>query len=116
MNCPRCRKPSIPDAAYCAYCGSKLSLEKKKCRSKSRGNGTGCAYKRAGSWVAQVIVDWRIPADESKRLIPVKVTKGGFKTRDKALQSSKKQLLETLNAFEKEKKYLGHIVLDVDPV
>ena len=36
--------------------------------------------------------------------------------RDKALQSSKKQLLETLNAFEKEKKYFGYIVLDVDPV
>ena len=61
-------------------------MSEKKRRVKTRGNGTGCAYKRGGSWVAQVIVDWRIPADESKRLIPVKVTKGGFKTRDKALQ------------------------------
>ena len=57
----------------------------RKRRVKSRGNGTGCAYKRGGSWVAQVIVDWRITA-EDKPLVPVKVTKGGFKTRDKALQ------------------------------
>ena len=46
-------------------------MSEKKRRTKTRGNGTGCAYKRGGSWVAQVIVDWRIPADESKRLIPV---------------------------------------------
>ena len=60
-------------------------MSEKKRRTKSRGNGTGCAYKRGGSWVAQVIVDWRITA-EDKPLVPVKVTKGGFKTRDKALQ------------------------------
>ena len=60
-------------------------MSEKKRRTKSRGNGTGCAYKRGGSWVAQVIVDWRVTA-EDKPLVPVKVTKGGFKTRDKALQ------------------------------
>ena len=60
-------------------------MSEKKRRVKSRGNGTGCAYKRNGSWVAQVIVDWRISA-EDKPLVPVKVTKGGFKTRDQALQ------------------------------
>ncbi len=36
--------------------------------------------------------------------------------RDKALQSNKKQLLDSVNAFEKEKKYFGHMFLDVDPV
>ena len=60
-------------------------MTEKKRRTKSRGNGTGSAYKRGGSWVAQVIVDWRVTA-EDKPLVPVKVTKGGFKTRDKALQ------------------------------
>ena len=54
-------------------------------RTKSRGNGTGCAYKRNGNWVAQVVVDWRVTA-ENKPLVPVKVTKGGFRTRDQALQ------------------------------
>ena len=58
-----------------------------KRRSKSRGNGTGCAYwsPKYRYWVAQVITDWRITADD-KPLVPVKKTKGGFKTRDQALQ------------------------------
>jgi integrase len=60
-------------------------MTEKKRRVKTRGNGAGCAYKRNGSWVAQVIVDWRISA-EDKPLVPVKVTKGGFRTRDQALQ------------------------------
>ena len=58
-----------------------------KKHTKSRGNGTGCAYWDSVHryWVAQVIVDWRVSA-EDKPLVPVKKTKGGFKTRDKALQ------------------------------
>lgn len=56
-------------------------------RTKTRGNGTGCAYWDPVHryWIAQVIVDWRVSA-EDKPLVPVKKTKGGFKTRDKALQ------------------------------
>ena len=58
-----------------------------KRRTKTRGNGTGCAYWDPVHryWIAQVIVDWRVSA-EDKPLVPVKKTKGGFKTRDKALQ------------------------------
>ena len=58
-----------------------------KRRTKTRGNGTGCAYWDPVHryWIAQVIVDWRVTA-EDKPLVPVKKTKGGFKTRDKALQ------------------------------
>lgn len=36
--------------------------------------------------------------------------------RDKSLQENKKRLLESLYAFEKEKKYHGHLSWDVDPV
>lgn len=36
--------------------------------------------------------------------------------RDKALQANKRKLMERVNAFEKEKKYFGHIILDVDPI
>ena len=62
-------------------------MTEKKRRAKSRGNGTGCAYWDPVHryWIAQVIVDWRVSA-EDKPLVPVKKTKGGFKTRDKALQ------------------------------
>ena len=87
MNCLRCRFPSPPDAVYCPRCGRKLSPEQKKCRTKSRGTGTGCAYYSAKYryWIAQAVVDWRVIA-EDKPLVPVKKTKGGFKTRDQALQ------------------------------
>jgi len=62
-------------------------MSEKKRRMKSRGNGTGCAYWSAKYryWVAQAVVDWRIPEDETKPLIPVKKTKGGFKRREDAL-------------------------------
>ena len=88
MICPKCRKDSIPDAVYCPYCGKKLSPEQKQRRAKSRGNGTGCAYysQQYHYWIAQVVVDRKLPDDESKPLIPVKKTKGGFKRREDALQ------------------------------
>ena len=86
MICPKCKTENPDNAVYCMCCGRKNGTSARKSRIKSRGNGTGCAYRRGNSWVAQVIIDWRIPSDESKPLIPVKVTKGGFHTRDQALQ------------------------------
>lgn len=62
-------------------------MSEKKRRTKTRGNGTGSAYYSAKYryWIAQVIVDWRLPDDETKPLIPVKKTKGGFKRKEDAL-------------------------------
>ena len=36
--------------------------------------------------------------------------------RDKALTARKQTLTATIAAFEKERRYLGHIIIDVDPV
>ena len=86
MICQKCKKPSPLDAPFCPYCGRKLSPGKDR-RRKSRGNGTGCAYWDPVHryWIAQVVDDYRVPADESKQMIPVKKTKGGFKRREDAL-------------------------------
>lgn len=86
MICKKCKKDSVPGAAYCAYCGRKLSADKRK-RAKSRGNGTGCAYYDPVHryWIAQVIDGYRKPSDESKQMIPIKKTKGGFARREDAL-------------------------------
>ena len=54
-------------------------------KTKSRGNGQGCAYKRGDTWTAQWVVDYRKPKDASKQLIPVKKTKAGFPTKKEAL-------------------------------
>lgn len=86
MICQKCKKPSPLEAPFCPYCGRKLSPGKDR-RRKSRGNGTGCAYwdQVHRYWIAQVVDDYRVPADESKQMIPVKKTKGGFKRREDAL-------------------------------
>lgn len=89
MNCPKCHKPSPPDAAFCPYCGRKLSTSARK--PKRTANGTGCAYKRGNGWTAEAVVGWReLPDDiqdpsNVRQRIPIKRTKAGFKTKADAL-------------------------------
>jgi len=54
-------------------------------RPKSRGNGQGSAYKRGKTWVAQVVIGYRLPSDDSKQPIPIKRRKGGYKTKAEAI-------------------------------
>ena len=103
MICVKCGKSFQLDAVFCPFCGNKLQKSQKKRRVKSRGNGTGTAFKRGSTWTAQVVVDWRVISDD-KHLVPVKKTKSGFKTRDAALQycpvlknSDPKESTETLH-------------------
>ena len=84
MICTKCKQEVVQGAIFCPWCGKKLTATK-KARVKSRGNGTGTAFRRGSTWTAQVIVDWRVIADD-KPLVPVKKTKSGFKSRDAALQ------------------------------
>ena len=60
-------------------------MSEKKRRTKSRGNGTGTAFKRGSTWTAQVVVGWRVIA-EDKPTVAITRSKGGFKTRDEALR------------------------------
>ena len=86
MICTKCKQEVVQGAIFCPWCGKKLTATK-KARSKSRGNGTGCAYYSAKYryWVAQVVDGYREPEDKSKPMIPIKKTKGGFKRREDAL-------------------------------
>ena len=59
--------------------------ETKKRRTKTRGNGTGTAFKRGSTWTAQVVIGWKVIADD-KPLSAITRSKGGFKTRDAALR------------------------------
>jgi integrase len=74
-------------------CGKKIQTTKKR-RTKSRGNGTGCAYYDADHryWVAQIVTGYReLPPfspdnpENRKSRIPIKKTKSGFKRREDAL-------------------------------
>lgn len=90
MICPKCREETPDESVFCCRCGHRLSAQK-KCRSKSRGNGSGTAFKRGSTWTAQVVIGWRDPPPldlnkpDKKKLIPIKLTKGGFKTKSDAL-------------------------------
>lgn len=63
-------------------------------KTKSRGNGQGCAYQRKGytTWTAEVVVGWRPPNKEGGKPIPIKRTKGGFKLKKEALNCCQKLL------------------------
>ena len=84
MICPKCKAPQRDGAVFCDMCGKKL-MSQKKGRTKSRGNGTGTAFKRGSTWTAQVVVD-RVVVAEDKPLKKITRSKGGFKSRDEALR------------------------------
>ena len=94
MTCPKCKQSFQIDAAFCPFCGKKLSSTPRARRTKSRGNGTGCAYYDSVHryWVAQIVDGYRdLPPfsldnpENRKQKIPIKKTKGGFKRREDAL-------------------------------
>ena len=92
MNCPKCKSDNPAGAIYCNQCGRKLSTVRKR-RTKSRGNGTGCAYWDPVHryWVAQITDGYRpLPddindPDNKRQRIPIKKTKSGFKKKEDAL-------------------------------
>ena len=95
MICQRCRKTSTLDAPYCPFCGRKYSDLPRKGRTKSRGNGTGSVYYDAVHkyWIAQAVIGYRDPPpfdlanqENRKQKVPIKKTKGGFRTKAEALE------------------------------
>ena len=86
MICPKCKANPPDGSIFCNFCGKKLTTTKRT-RTKSRGNGTGCAYYDPVHryWVAQIVDGYRKPQDETKQMIPIKKTKAGFKRREDAL-------------------------------
>ena len=85
MICPKCKQSFQLDAVFCPYCGKKLAVLPRKVRTKSRGNGTGTAFKRGNTWTAQVVYD-RVYVADDKPLKRLTRSKGGFKTREDALR------------------------------
>ena len=84
MICTKCKRETVAGAVFCPWCGKKLTATKKT-RVKSRGNGTGTAFKRGSTWTAQVVYD-RVYVADDKPLKKLTRSKGGFKTRDEALR------------------------------
>ena len=51
---------------------------------KTRGNGTGTAYKRGTTWTARVVAGWKLVGDPPHKC-PQYLTRGGFKRKKDAL-------------------------------
>lgn len=83
MECIKCKAPLPDGAIFCPMCGKKQIVQQHTERTKSRGNGTGTAYKCGNTWVAEVTQGFRIEGDKKKR---VKARKYGFKTKKEALE------------------------------
>ena len=104
MICTKCKQEVIQGAIFCPWCGKKLTVSK-KARTKSRGNGTGTAFKRGSTWTAQVVYD-RVWVADDKPLKRLTRSKGGFKSRDEALRYC--PILKSGPQKPKEAPFLSH--------
>lgn len=109
-NCIKCNA-DLPDGfLYCHLCGKKQVSQQRK--NTRRGNGTGSVYKRGKTWEAAVVLGYKL---EDGKAVPIRVTKGGFKTKKEALdyiptlRQEKPKATPTLNdlwhRFKNSKQY-----------
>lgn len=85
MLCRKC-KIIVPDeSVYCIKCGAKQEIAKPQKKNKSRGNGTGTAFKRGKTWQAEVTLGKK-PNPKTGKLVVDRRTKGGFATKTEALE------------------------------
>ena len=83
MFCRKCKKEIPEQSVFCNHCGAKQ--EDTGQRVKARGNGYGTAYKRGKTYVSRVVIGWK-PSPDGSHLIPIRRSKGGFKTKREALE------------------------------
>lgn len=81
-NCIKCKAELQPEAVYCPMCGKKQVSQKRS--GRTRGNGTGSAYKRGKTWEAAVVLGYKV--DDNGKVTAIRQTKGGFKTKREALE------------------------------
>ena len=112
MRCAKCNRDAPNDAVFCPYCGRKL-VSKKQGKRKTRGNGSGCAYKRGKTWTACITPEGASYIDENGKTVQPRKYKGGFKTKNAALAYCEKlqqqgtrqkapNLLHYWNLYEKD--------------
>lgn len=79
-NCIKCKAEMPTGALYCPFCGKKQTSSARQ--TSRRCNGTGSVYKRGKTWEAAVVLGYKLRDGVA---IPVRNTKGGFKTKKEAL-------------------------------
>lgn len=61
---------------------------------RTRGNKQGSVFKRKdrSTWTAQIVIGWKPPNKPGGKMIPIKQTAGGFKTKKEAVAALNKLL------------------------
>lgn len=85
-TCIKCGVELVPGAVYCPFCGKKQVSSKQK--AKTRGNGSGTAFKRGKTWTGMAAgYSYQEKTEDGKiKLIRKRPTKGGFRTKTEALE------------------------------
>ena len=109
-KCVKCKAELPEGAVFCHLCGKKQVAQKKT--STRRANGSGSVYKRGKTWEAAVVLGYNI---ENGKAVPIRATKGGFKTKREAadylptLKNEKHRATPTLRdlwiQYQNSKKY-----------
>ena len=84
MPCLKCNKIIPDNSVFCLHCGMKQETQKPVRKTKTRGNGTGTAYKRGKYWEAQYTKGYKIN-EKTGKIIAIKKRKSCFKTKKEAL-------------------------------
>ena len=79
MLCKKCNVELPEGANFCPFCGISVKKPERTPGRKSRGNGTGSAYKRGKTWCAAICTGVNADGNCIRRV------KGGFKTKKEAL-------------------------------
>ena len=78
-KCVKCKAELPEGAVFCHLCGKKQVAQKKS--ATRRANGSGSVYKRGKTWEAAVVLGYTLDGEKS---VPIRATKGGFKTKREA--------------------------------
>lgn len=87
MNCIKCGATLLEGANFCHVCGKKQSMEQPTRKRKTRGNGTGTAFKRGNTWTARAAgYSFTTTDGETSAVHRIRPSRGGFRTKKDALE------------------------------